>query len=84
MGTLGFAPEADEQWASIIERDTLLAEVLDGLLDAVESGEEPGRRRGDQRFCTTRVRGRDDLYVLVWEPRDDGPYVTYIGRSPLG
>lgn len=82
MGTVSFSPDADDQWAHILDRDTSLAKILDSLLDSIESGEEPGRRRGTRRFCTARVPGRDDLYAIVWELRDGDPHITYIGRSP--
>lgn len=81
MVTISFSPEADDEWADILDRDVPLAKILDRLLDSIESEEIPGRRRGDLRFCTTRVPGRDDRYAIVWEIRDEEPYVTYIGIS---
>lgn len=67
-------------WEHIIKHDTKLAEVVDGKFNDIENGMETGRVRSGKRFVTLRVPGRDDLYIIVWENRDAGPYVVHVGR----
>jgi hypothetical protein len=78
---LDFSPAADSEWQLILERDRILAESIDPLLDQIEAGETPGQMFANHvRFTTLRVPGRDELYCIVWEVREDYLYVVRIGR----
>lgn len=81
MDKLEFSPDADDAWEHYLSRDRFLAEYIDEMFDRIESGDEPGRLRDDKtRFVVLEIPGRDDLYVIAWEKREDHLYVTRVGR----
>jgi hypothetical protein len=76
-----FSPAADSEWEQILTGDRVLAEAIDPLFDRIESGELPGQMFANHaRFATLRLPGRDELYCIVWEIRQDYLYVLRVGR----
>ena len=80
MKPFEFSPTADGEWQLILDRDRFLAERIEPLLDQIENGSPPGERFDNHaRFTALRVPGRDGLYVIVWEDRNDHYYALRIG-----
>lgn len=78
---LDFSPAAADEWDLIVDRDRPLAEAIDPLFDAIEAGELVGQMFDNHaRFHTLRVRGRDELYAIVWEGRGDKYVLRRVGR----
>ncbi|MGZ0069705.1 hypothetical protein [Microbacterium arborescens] len=58
--------------------------MIDPILDSIEEGNTPGEMFANhRRFTQVRVPGRDDLYAIIWEVREDDLYVLRIGRVAL-
>lgn len=84
---LDFSPEADDAWAYIIDHDRDQAEALDKVFDRLEHGASSVHAvayDNQARLTTVRVRGRDELAIIVWRPEVDGVIrIEHVGRSRL-
>lgn len=81
MKSLDFSPSADDEWSHFLSYDRKVAEIADPLFDEIETGGLPGQMYANHaRFTTFRVPGRDDIFAIVWEVRDEYLYVLRIGR----
>lgn len=81
MDELELSPEAEYQWEHIADYDRPLADVIERVLDDIESGAITGSMYANHaRFVPVRIPGRDDQYAVIWQNRPEGPYALYIGR----
>ncbi|MDO4070544.1 hypothetical protein [Clavibacter michiganensis] len=77
---LTFTLAAEGEWQHFLDHDRKLAELVDPILNSIESGELPGQMwNNKKRFTTLRVPGRDESYLVAWENLPDERRIVRIG-----